>query len=65
MPALLNLHLSPMLHTCVGLQPIPGGRWSMAEVTALFSNPPGKLTAYAPILSFKLVYFSSEKVGDV
>lgn len=54
-----------MLHTCVDLQHIPGGRWSMAEVTALFSNPPGKLTAYAPILSFKLVYFSSEKVGDV
>lgn len=54
-----------MLHSCVGLQHIPGCRWSMAEVTALFSNPPGKLTAYAPILSFKLVYFSSEKVGDV
>lgn len=51
--------------TYVGLQHIPCGTWSMSESTALFFKPPGKRTAYAPILSFKLVYFCTGKVGDV
>lgn len=50
--------------THVVSQHIPCGTWSMSESTALFFEPPGKRAAYAPILSFKLVYFCTRKVGD-